>query len=110
MLAHLEGAGLGLARARVAAVVGNPDPFLVRAALVADPDAAVTGAPGVPVTRDHAEAALVAAGHHPSLAGLFAFHPPGPLVRGVPVDDPARRYLRWRGEPGPPVRLSTLGP
>ncbi len=105
MLAALEEAGLGLARARVAAVVGDPDPFPVRTALVADPDAAVTGTPGLPVTRDQAEAALVAAGHHPSLAGLFAFHPPGPMVRGVPVDDPARRYLRWRGEPAPPARL-----
>ncbi len=105
MLSRLEDAGLGLARARVAAALGDPDPFGVRSALVADPDADVVGCEGEPITRDHAEAALVAAGHHPGLAGLFAFHPPGPRVRAVPVDDAGRHYLRWRSEPAPPPRL-----
>lgn len=105
MLERLEASGLGVARARVAALLGDPDPFPVRAALAADPDAHVDGGPGEVLDRDAVEAALVAAGHHPALAGLFAFHPPGAQVRAVAVDDPARRYLRWRAEPTPPVRV-----
>lgn len=108
VLAALDHHALGLARARVAAALGDPDPFHVRAALAADPDAAVVGGEGHPLTADAAEAMLVRAGDHPGLAGLFAFHPPGPAVRGVPLDGSPRHGLRWRPTRPRPPRLGEV--
>ncbi len=115
IVAALDAAGLGLARARVAARLGNPDPFAVRAALGA---LALVGdtiplpeAEGAPVTPEVADAALVAAAvalgrPEPALTGLFAGRPPGPAVRAVPVDDARFTALRFpRGEPPPPALI-----
>lgn len=107
VLAALDRDALGLARARIAAELGDPDPFHVRAALAADPEAAVAGTGGEALDADAAEAVLVAAGDAPGLAGLFAFHPPGPRVRGVPLDGP-RAGLRWRRPALRPPRLGAV--
>lgn len=102
VLAALEAHGLGVARARVAARLGNPDPFALRAALAEAPGAEVRAHAGEPMDPDRLEAALVAAGPDPGLAGLFAFHRPGPRVRAVPTDGGVHPWLRWRAEPPPP--------
>lgn len=107
VLAALDRDGLGLARARIAARLGDPDPFHLRAALAADPDAPVAGTAGEPLGADAAEAALVAAGDDPGLAGLFAFHAPGPRVRGVMLAGP-RHGLRWRRPALRPPRLGAV--
>jgi hypothetical protein len=97
VLTKLDDAGLGAARAAVAARLGDPDPFHVRAALARTPDAKVVGCEGVPVTGDLASAALVRAGPmDPGVAGIFAFAPPGPAVRAIPQDQDGPPWLRWR--------------
>ena len=103
VLALVDRAALGLARARVAVCLGDPDPFHVRAALAAAvPDARVSGCDGVRLDVDAANAALVRAGPAtPELAGIFAWSPPGPKVRAVPVDDPACAWLRWQAADAP---------
>lgn len=108
VLAELDGRCLGMARARVAALLGNPDPYSIRVALAERPDATVIGCDGDALTAEVATATLVAAGHHPALAGLLAFKPPGAPTRAVPVDDPQRHYLRWRKEEAPPVTLGKV--
>jgi hypothetical protein len=109
VLAALDSAGLGLARARVAERLGRPDPFALRAALAeAPPDTAITGCKGLPLTADAADAALVAAGADPGLAGIFAGRRPGPLVRAVPVDDGGHPWLRWAPEDPPPPRIGPM--
>lgn len=108
VLARLDADALGLARARIAARLGDPDPFHLRAALAAHPDASVEGCAGEALTPEGADAVLVAAGHAWEIAGLFAGRPPGASVRAVPMDDPARRYLRWAAEPAPPPVIGAL--
>lgn len=110
VLATLEAQGVGLARARVASRLGDPDPFPLRAALAASPDAAVTGAEGDVLSADAVDALLLAADAacDPALAGLFAGRPPGPLARAVPVDDPRRPWLRWPARPAPPARVGKV--
>lgn len=109
--AALDEAALGLARARVAARLGNPDPFHVRAALLGAADAKVGGAVGEALTADAADAVLLAAdvarggAPEPALAGLFAGRLPGPKARAVPVDDPARTWLRWPARPTRPAQV-----
>jgi hypothetical protein len=135
VLAALDAAGLGVARARIAAALGNPDPFHVRAALTtltaavtgadnrgadADRGAAersgsagipVIGTAGDPLSADAADAVLLAADAarggppEPALAGLFAGRLPGARARAVPVDDPARTWLRWPHRPVRPARV-----
>lgn len=109
VLETLDEAGLGLARARIAARMGNPDPFHLRAALVGA-DGAVGGTTGDAVSADAADAVLLAADAarptpDPALAGLFAGRPPGPKARAVPVDDPARTWLRWQSRPTRPASV-----
>lgn len=111
VLAALDASALGLARARVAARLGDPDPFHLRTALAAAPDAQVVGTDGARLSADAADAALLAADvasgrdPEPALAGLFAGRPPGPAARGVPVDDPRRTWLRWQSRPTRPARV-----
>lgn len=106
--AALDAAGLGLARVRVAAAVGDPDPFHVRAACLAGGD--VIGAPGDPVTPDAMDAVLLAADARgePMLAGLFAGRPPGPMARSIPIDDASRTWLRWQTGPTRPARIGAV--
>lgn len=118
MIAFLDGAGLGLARARLAARLGNPDPFALRAALgVAvgmGGDGVVPANPGAVLTPEAADAVLVRASVEagvldPGCVGLFAGRPPGTRVRGVPVDDARFGFLRFpRGEPPPPAAWGAL--
>ncbi|MES2638774.1 MAG: hypothetical protein V4850_04810 [Myxococcota bacterium] len=111
VLEALDETALGLARARIAARLGNPDPFHVRAALVdGEP---VAGTTGVPLTADAADAVLLAADlgndtPDPALAGLFAGRPPGPCARAVPVDDPRRTWLRWQFRPPRSARIGAV--
>ncbi|MFZ5479835.1 MAG: hypothetical protein ACOZNI_23930 [Myxococcota bacterium] len=105
VLARLDREALGLARARVAAKLGLPDPFHLREALAADPDARVEGQDGEPLDADAANAALVAAGEVPELHGLFAWAPPGPKVRALPV---AREALRWPRTDPPPAQVGRV--
>ncbi|MEN9786455.1 MAG: hypothetical protein RLZZ299_1719 [Pseudomonadota bacterium] len=91
---------MGLARRRVAARLGLPGPFAAWEALARLPDGThVRALPGQPVTPGALDALLVAASvataPEPSLAGLFAWTPPGPAVRAVPVDDARHAWLRW---------------
>ena len=102
--ARLERQGATLARARVAARLGAPDPFHLREALLgAGPDATVTvSGDGVAVGDDVILAGLVSAaaradGAHDAgdlLAGCFAFVAPGPAVRAVPLARPVPA-LAW---------------
>lgn len=109
VLGQLDDAGLGAGRARIAAGLGDPDPFALRAVLAAHPSATVEGCGGRPLSADAATAALVRAAiargdDAPGLAGLFAFQPPGPQARAVPVGSGAGpAALRWRRTfPSPP--------
>src|SRR4051812_24629542 len=95
VLVRLDACALGLARARVAALLGNPDPFHVRAALAEARDIHVDGCDGDVLDPDATDAALVAAGTVPELSGIFAGRTIGARVRAVPVDDSARICLRW---------------
>lgn len=72
--------------------------------------AARLGLPTLPSAADGdtLDAALVAAGHDISLAGIFAGRPPGPKVRAVPVDDARRGYLRFPRPPLPPARIGAV--
>ncbi len=107
VLEELDATALGAARARVAARLGNPDPFHFRAALVGAAEAPLAPHTGLPLTPDAADAVLLSASAarpapEPSLAGLFAGRPPGPRARAVFVDDPRYAFLRFpRGEPPP---------
>ncbi len=137
VLAELDTAGMGLARARLAARLGDPDPFHVRRWLTTlHPDASVAGHAGRPVTPGALDAALVrahlaamqlhdqgaeeggpssATPPPPGLAGLFAWSPPGPEVRSVPVpvtgtdgtgapaDAGRLAWLRWPDAELPPA-------
>ncbi len=110
VLAALDAAGLGVARARVAAVLSDPDPFHIRAALHAG--GAVVGCPGAALSADAADAALLAADHtgESRVAGLFAGRPMGPTARSISVDDSRRTWLRWPPGGGrAPARRVTLG-
>ncbi|MDP2307256.1 MAG: hypothetical protein Q8P18_14615 [Pseudomonadota bacterium] len=113
VLEALDETGLGLARARIAARLGDPDPFHVRAALAAA-GATVAGTTGLALTSDAADAALLAADvarggpPDPALAGLFAGRPPGPCARAVPVDDPRLSWLRWQFRPTRPARVGAV--
>lgn len=104
----LDTSGLGLARARVAAALGEPDPFHVRTACLAGGD--VVGCDGDVVSADAMDAALLAAdrGGEPRIAGLFAGRPPGPMARSIPVDDPTRTWLKWQTSPTRPARLGAV--
>ncbi len=97
---------MGAVRARIAARMGNPDPFTVRSALIASPGAEVTGCAGVPLTRDAVDARLVG---RPEMVGVLAFQALGPLARSV-VPDPTWTWLRWRskGPPPPPARTGAV--
>jgi hypothetical protein len=109
VLRELDESALGVARARVAHRLGDPDPFAIRSALAAaPPDAAVEGSAGVPLTTSAVDAALLAAdaGADSCLAGLFAGRGIPPGVRAVPVDDARRTWLRW---PRRPLRAPTIG-
>ncbi len=114
VLDALDGSALGLARARIAARLGQPDPFHVRAALAHEGTAPVDGNTGDALTADAADAALLRAdlasgsAPDPALAGLFAGRPPGPLARGVPLDDPRRSWLRWQSRPTRPARVGAV--
>ncbi|MDP2315142.1 MAG: hypothetical protein Q8P41_19740 [Pseudomonadota bacterium] len=113
VLEALDDAGLGLARARIAARLGDPDPFHVRVALTTETQP-VTGTVGVALTPDAADAVLLAADvvrgtdPDPALAGLFAGRPPGPCARAVPVDDARRSWLRWQFRPTRPARVGEV--
>jgi hypothetical protein len=92
--------GMGLARRRVAARLGCPTPFSAWEALALLPDTAwLPAQPGRPMTPGALDALLVASSvanaPEPALAGLFAWTPPGPEARAVPVDDPRHTWLRW---------------
>lgn len=117
--ASLEEAGLGVALARIAARVGNPDPFPLRsllgALLATDPGAPVSGCDGEPLTADGVQARLLRAALEraggavdPGFAGLWAFAPPGPRVRAVPVDGGGDAPLRWRGTDPLPPRVTRV--
>lgn len=112
---------MGAVRARMAATLGNPDPFHVRSALLADPGALVDvpdsgfdspergagsgDAGGMELTRDAVDAVLIGC---PAMVGVLAFQPLGPLARAV-VPQPGWTWLRWRrSSPGAgPLRLGT---
>ena len=118
VLRQLDDQALGAARARVAAKLGNPDPYALRAWLADHraSGAATDASPGRALTPDSADAALVSAALSAGtdaracgLVGLFAGRPPGPAVRAVPVDSPAADWLRFpQGEPPPPHRWGKL--
>lgn len=109
---------MGLARARVAARLGNPGPFQLRAelgaALAAGNGGVFPAQSGATITPEEADAALVRAATlanqaDPGLAGIFAGRPPGSAVRAVPVDDPRFAFLRFpRAEPPPPAAWGAL--
>lgn len=115
LLDALDAMALGAARARVAARLGNPDPFHFREALAtaASDERAHETIPaqaGSVLTPDAADAALVRASQgreapEPTLAGLFAGRPPGPRTRAVPIDDARYRFLRFAlaEPPAPPA-------
>ncbi|MSQ03561.1 MAG: hypothetical protein EXR71_17010 [Myxococcales bacterium] len=111
LLAQLDSTALGLARARVAASLGDPDPFALRSALgerIAVGDEAPIGpSTGAALDADEADAVLLAAaidaGSAPlGLWGLFAGRLPGPRTRAVPIDDDRFGCLGFpRAEPPP---------
>lgn len=129
MLFAVDDTALGAARARVAAKLGNPDPFSVRTWLSQQVLAQRVGAQqvlaqhvqaglnpvlgqtkGSPLTPDAADAVLVSAAlstgadaRISGLVGLFAGRPPGPLVRSVPVDDAGADWLRFPKADAPPA-------
>lgn len=98
---------LGAERLQLAASLGLPDPFHLLPWLEQAGGARLPARPGLPLTVDAAEAALVAAGPLAGLSSLFsgAAPPrlPGPDVRAVPVDDARYGFLRW-----PPVGAPIL--
>lgn len=104
VLAELDAAGLSLARARVAARLGDPDPFPLRRALAAAPEATVVGGPGLAIGRDRLDAVLLDAGEDPAQHGLFAGRPPGPLARSATP----RPCLRFARPPLPALQLGEL--
>lgn len=104
VLEATEGA-MGTVRARIAAGAALPDPFHVRAALVAHPASVVEGCEGRALTRDAVDAVLVG---QPGMLGVLAFQSLGPLARGV-RPDPEWTWLRWRSR-GPPVGPARTGP
>lgn len=111
LLADLDGIALGLARARIAAALGDPDPFALRAALggriARGDDASIEPSAGVRLDSDEADAVLIAAAvaagaPPPGLWGLFAGRLPGTRTRAVPIDDARFGCLRFpRAEPTP---------
>ena len=114
VLRRLDDSALGSARARVAARLGNPDPFSLRAwlgcQLSAGLSANVVATGGRELSPDAADAVLVGAAlalgadaRTTGLVGLFAGRPAGPLVRSVPVDDPGADWLRFPRGDAPPV-------
>lgn len=109
----LDTTALGAARARVAARLGNPDPFHFRSALGAAPAEAIAAQAGRELTPDVADAVLLrAAAARPepelALAGLFAGRPPGPRARAVFLDDARYTFLRFpRAGPPPPPAWGT---
>lgn len=110
MLARLDAEALGLARARVAAHLGHPDPFHVRQWL-ATATASVAARDGLTLTPDAADAVLVRAAVERGapatlLAGLFAGRPPGPQARAVGAPFPCFRFPQ--GRPPPPARVGRL--
>lgn len=122
VLRQLDETALGLHRARIAARLGNPDPFHVRVALVeaisaGPPSREIAPVPGEPLDAPAADASLVraavASAEPPELvAGLFAWEPPAAPVRAVPIDDARFRSLRFRDPdpgdaPAGPVRRWT---
>lgn len=119
VLTQLDDTALGAARARVAARLGNPDPFALRAwlsAQIGDQSSVLAPTTGNLLTPDAADAALVAGAlstgadaRLSGLVGLFAGRPPGPLVRAVAVDDSRADWLRFpQGDPPPPHRWGKL--
>lgn len=102
----------------MAARLGNPGPFALRAGLgarVAAGDLSpLPPQAGPPLTPAAADAVLVRAAidansPDPGLAGLFAGRPPGPAVRAVAVDDARFSFLRFpRAEPPPPAAWGAL--
>jgi hypothetical protein len=107
VIAALDTIALGAARARVAARLGDPDPFGFRTALASAAPGLVPAAEGTALTPDAADAVLLGAAlaldrPDPAFAGLFAGRPPGPRARAVPIDDARFTFLRFqRGEPPP---------
>ncbi len=112
LLAHLDANALGLTRARLAARLGAPDPFALRAALggriALGDEAGIEPAAGATLDADEADRVLFAAAVGaesplPGLWGLFAGRLPGPRARAVPIDDARFGCLRFpRAEPPPP--------
>lgn len=102
--------GLGVARARVAAQLGRPDPFALRealAALPAETPVQVSGE-GEPWSRDAVDLALFdAATRADQLAAVFADGVPAQVrQRGfLDADDPRGPALRYRKPQVPPHRL-----
>ena len=91
---------MGAARAKMAAALGDPDPFHVRRALAAAPDAKVSGCDGRPLSRDAVDAVLLDC---PAMVGVLAFQKLGPIARSVVRDRP---WLRWPRPPISPLRTS----
>lgn len=117
-LVVLGRAGLSVQRTRLAARLGWPDPFHVRALAgraAADAPVVLISA-GRPLDPDAADAALIEAAVDRSdaaglLASLFADRAPGPRVRAVGVDlapdHPLAAVLRWPIQAGQGVRLGS---
>jgi hypothetical protein len=99
-LEALGGAGLTVDRARRARLLGDPDPFPIRA-LAASGDSPVTfdDDGGLPLDPDAADAVLVRAAvgrqRGDALSGLFDGRRVPAKVRAIPVDDPLADALRW---------------
>ena len=110
VLERLDAEALGLARARVAARLGHPDPFHLRQWL-GSATGPVVATPGLPLSPDAADAVLVRAavetGADPGLlAGLFAGRPAGAQARAVGAPFPCFRFPRER--PPTPVRIGRV--
>lgn len=94
-------AGLTVDRARRARLLGDPDPFPIRA-LAASGDSPVSfdDNGGLPLDPDAADAVLVRAAVgrqlRDAVSGLFDGRPVPAKVRAIPVDDPLADALRWR--------------
>lgn len=101
ILAHVDRQAWGLARARLAAACGLPDPFHIRAALCAAPDAHVIGTEGAPLTADAMDALLLSAGGA-DCAGLVVGRRLGPRVRAL---SPPPAALRWPTTTAPPPKV-----
>ena len=90
---------LGAERLQLAACLGLPDPFHLLPWLEQAGDIRLPARPGLPLTVDAAEAALVEAGPLAGLSSLFAGcvppRLPGPMVRAVPVSDARYSFLCW---------------